>query len=355
LGNHSWRLRAARFSLTWALAVAMAAGLCLHVAAPTDYLTVATIPAGGRRMLLSCSVAPLILEQGTAATAQIYRTTKESPTIDKVLAVMLLRTTYDAAEDSGFYRDMVDYQKQFSLSVRSGFKNFKGRYENYDLTELYNASRLLETRSGGVTNRFYFSFLNDAQWRTVAKAIKRKEDRVQFSRMVGARLYQSILAGQELKADVPQDSPGYPSEGPNNNIGTWPKLTEGPPQGRDAASISIGAKQLLDYLRGRGYCKDFEVTDIKLVDRSNLSFDVFVLDPVNFDATASLMRSNDDFVPRYDQRILQAFFADRGYSSTFTDGLASGMDDMKPATKQMGIPTGIRSTWVLKPEPDAGI
>jgi len=306
-------------------------------------------------MLLRYSVVPLILEHGTVASAQIYRTTKESPTIDKVLAVMLLRTTYDAVEEWGCYRSMADYQKQFSLLVMNNFKSFTGRYENYDLTELFNTSRLLETRSGGVTNRFYFSFLNDAQWRTVAKAIRRKESRDQFSRVVGDRLYRSILTGQELKADVPQDNPGFSDESSTNSIGVWPKLAESLPEGRDAASISMGAKQLLNYLRGRGYCKGFEVSDIKLVDGLQLRFAVFVLDPVNLDATVSLMRSNDDFVPRYDQRILQAFFADRGYSSTFTDSLASGIDAVNRAAKPKGVSTGIQSTWVLKPDPDAGI
>lgn len=306
-------------------------------------------------MLLRYSVVPLILERGTLASAQTYRTTKEAPQIEKVLAVMLLRTTYDAVEEWDCYRSMADYQRQFSLLVMNDFKNFKGRYENYDLTELFNTTRLLETRSGGVTNRFYFSFLNAAQWRTIAKAIRGKDNRDQFSRVVGDRLYRSILTGQELKADVPQDNPGFSDEAPKDSIGVWPKLAVSLPQGRDAASISMGAKQLLEYLRGRGYCKGFEVSDVKLVDGSQLRFSVFVLDPVNLDATASLMQNNDDFLPRYDQRILQAFFVDRGYSSTFTDSLASGIDAVNLAAKPKGVSTGIRSSWVLRPDLDAGI
>ncbi|CAE8656360.1 unnamed protein product, partial [Polarella glacialis] len=61
----------------------------------------------------------------------------------------------------------------------------------------------------------------------------------------------------------------------------------------------------------------------------------FVRDPVNIDATASLMRSNDDFAPRYDQRILQAYFSDRGFTSSIEDELADGLG-RDPSAKDTG-------------------
>ncbi|CAE8708604.1 unnamed protein product, partial [Polarella glacialis] len=116
-----------------------------------------------------------------AKDAYVLRTLKEIPEIPKVLAIMLLRTTYDSASDWGCFKaDMIDYQRSFSLQLRDGYQSFRGRYQNYDLSALYNTTQLLQSRSGGVTNRFYFSFLNDAQWRVIAKSIRRPGDRLRF-------------------------------------------------------------------------------------------------------------------------------------------------------------------------------
>eukprot|EP00913_Durusdinium_trenchii_P002925 g2712.t1 len=247
----------------------------------------------------------------------MLRTTKETPEVPQVLAVMLLRSTYDSVESWGIYPSMAEYQKQFAIQLRDGFEGFRGRYENYDLTELYNTSKLLQSRSGGVTNRFYFSFLNDAQWRVIGRAIRRASDREQFAQLVGSRLYQSILRGEELKSDVDgQQDESLPS------IGYWPSLQV--PKGSDPASLSAGCKQILKYLKDVGYCRDFQIGDFK-TSEGLMEFISFVLDPVNLDATVSLMRSNNNFAPRYEQRILQAYFADSGFSSTFEDTLAENI------------------------------
>ena len=67
---------------------------------------------------------------------------------------------------------------------------------------------------------------------------------------------------------------------------------------------------------------------------------------MNLEATSTLMRSRG-FPPRYDQRILQAYFADRGYDSELEDEL-SGKDAKSSIV-------GVRTKWVLIPDPDIGL
>ncbi|CAE7723505.1 ANKRD17, partial [Symbiodinium microadriaticum] len=213
-------------------------------------------PAVARRMIAGMFLC-LTSAPAQAEEKPIFRTTKESPEIPQVLAVMLLRSTYDAVEDWGAYSTMADYQRNFALQLRDGFQSFRGRYENYDLSDLYNTSKLLASRSGGVTNRFYFSFLNDAQWRVIGRTIRRPANRERFGQFVGERLYQSILRGEELKSDVPDDSPGAPPQDSFAPIGQWPKISA-LTRGGDASSLTAGARQLLQYLLERGYCESFE-------------------------------------------------------------------------------------------------
>lgn len=266
-----------------------------------------------RRRALSATVSLL-----PAPAEAILRTTKETPELPQVLAVMLLRTTYDSVESWGVYSDMADYQKKFAVQLRDGFESFRG-----------------------VTNRFYFSFLNDAQWRVIARAIRRGPDRERFSQLVGSRLYQSILRGEDIKSDV--DMQGQEANLPS--IGRWPQLAVS--KGSDPTVLSSGTRQLLKYLKDIGYCKDFQVTDFASTGDA-VKFVSFVFDPVNLDATVSLMRSNGGFAPRYDQRILQAYFADCGFSSTFEDTLAESIE--VTSTSSRFVPKGVRTAWMLKPD-----
>eukprot|EP00434_Breviolum_minutum_P013997 symbB.v1.2.012345.t1/scaffold826.1/size159518/12 len=303
----------------------------VSIAALTAVVTPCATDPIGRRMV---TVTTLSVAYGSPAKA-ILRTTKETPELPQVLAVMLLRTTYDSVDSWGVYSDMADYQKKFSLQLRDGFESFRGRYENYDLTALYNTSKLLES----VTNRFYFSFLNDAQWRVIGRAIRRSSDRERFSQLVGERLYNSILRGEDLKSDIAM-------EGEENmpSIGRWPQLAVS--KGSDATALSTGCRQLLGYLKDIGYMKDFQLGNFQAAGDA-LKFVSFVLDPVNLDATVSLMRSNGGFAPRYDQRILQAYFADCGFAAIFEDSLA---EDMEAVSSSRFVPKGVRTTWLLKPE-----
>ena len=63
------------------------------------------------------------------------------------------------------------------------------------------------------------------------------------------------------------------------------------------------------------------------------------------------MRSRG-FPPRFDQRILQAYFLDRGYESELDDELSSSLEGKGPAK---GTPTGIRTQWVLTADADASL
>mmetsp|Transcript_13462 Transcript_13462/g.29508 ORF Transcript_13462/g.29508 Transcript_13462/m.29508 type:complete len:389 (+) Transcript_13462:78-1244(+) len=294
--------------------------------------------------LLAAAEAP-----GLAHAELVVRTQKKVPEIPKLLAVMLLRTTYESIKDWGAYSSMAQYQRSFWMQLRDGRKSFMERYQNYDLSGMYNSTELAETRSGGVNNRFYFTFLNDAQWRVIGTRVTREADRTRFSRVVGDRLYRAILNGLELKADVPEGE----ELTPDTNIGTWPKLSGGVPSGSSPADLAEGSRRLLEYLKAQSYLKDFTVSDFQSVGDGRLRFVSFVGEPVNLEATASLMRSNGNFAPRYDQRILQAYFGDHGFECDFVDGLA---DDATAFSKNPPrLPRGVRTEWTLRPDPDAGL
>lgn len=268
---------------------------------------------------------------------------------------MLLRTTYNSVSDWGVYESMATYQRNFWFQLRDGYETFRERYKNYNFGDLYNATKLAMTRSGGVTNRFYFAFLNDAQWRVIGQAIRRPGDRTRFGRVVGDRLYRAILKGEELRNDLPEGSePVSEEEAAFNRVGTWPQISQPLPTGAAPADVRQGVTQLLEYLRAQKYCEDFEVSEVLADKDGKLRFTSFVKAPVNLEATASLMRSNENFAPRYDQRILQAYFGDRGLESEFADALANGLQDA-PVKGPPGRPAGIRTQWTLQPDPDAGL
>ena len=153
----------------------------VSIAALTAVVTPCATDPIGRRMV---TVTTLSVAYGSPAKA-ILRTTKETPELPQVLAVMslwsfkfyqkckllrilqislndiqkldqisqtafkfgvcktrlrsrhsktdvaksqprLLRTTYDSVDSWGVYSDMADYQKKFSLQLRDGFESFRG-------------------------------------------------------------------------------------------------------------------------------------------------------------------------------------------------------------------------------------
>lgn len=311
-------------------------------------------------LAIALGLAGLLTQPAEAAAEAVFRTQREAPRVPKATAVMLLRTTYESVDDWGCYRNMGQYQKDFMGQMRGGFPAFRERYQNYDLSDLLNTSTLMQT-GGGITNRLYFSFLNDAQWRTIGQAIKRPGDRKRFSRVVGDRLYRRILQGFELRADV--EAPASEEDvagGFNPNIGSWPPISP-LPTGTEAADLAQGAGQLLSYLHKVGYCDGYELTDFSATtfgQTKTIQFQAFVRDPVNLAATASLMRSNEDFAPRYDQRILQAFFADRGFECEISDSPARSIDDTTPRWVSLNgarAPAGVRTAWTLRTDPDAGL
>eukprot|EP00929_Paragymnodinium_shiwhaense_P009014 TRINITY_DN11301_c0_g1_i1.p1 TRINITY_DN11301_c0_g1~~TRINITY_DN11301_c0_g1_i1.p1 ORF type:complete len:387 (-),score=98.91 TRINITY_DN11301_c0_g1_i1:245-1405(-) len=290
---------------------------------------------------------PALAEEGEGGAGAVFRVQKSVPRVPRTLAVLLLRSTYEAVEGWGAYNSMTEYQIAFSTMRSKAMSNFRDRYANYDLTDLFDPEKVKAT-GGGVTNKLYFAFLNEVQWRTIAKKIVNQRDR--FGRLIGDRLYKKILKGFELRADVeaPQEEPVV--------IGAVPKISQPLPAGKGAADIRTGTAQLLDYLRELGYCEGSDISEVTQEADGSLRFKAFVKEAVNLDATASLMRSNDNFVPRYDQRILQAYFADRGYDSEFSDRLANSMDE--PEEKKpsgLGRKIGVVSSWKLRPDPDAGV
>lgn len=350
---------------------------CLHVVAVACVCAVGTavsvvgisawtaLPTGGRRSFAAGLITTVAGTSpglagwaGGAACAEevVYRTKKQAPRIPKVLAVMLLRTTYESVEDWGAYSDMASYQKYFALQIRDGYQSFRDRFRNYDLTMLYNTTFLEASADGGISNRFYFSFLNDAQWRVIGRAVKSEQDRDRFGRVVGDRLYRAIIKGKELKSDVEEDANATEEEKEvarkYQRIGIWPALGKLPKTDKpDEVLRNVG--RILGYLKEQGYCESFEISLPEALPKGGFRFRSFVREPANLETTRSLMRSNDNFAPRYDQRILQAFFADCGFGSSFSDSIAGGLQvsEVTPAP----MPNGILSEWSLVPDPEAGL
>eukprot|EP00929_Paragymnodinium_shiwhaense_P108768 TRINITY_DN75100_c0_g1_i1.p1 TRINITY_DN75100_c0_g1~~TRINITY_DN75100_c0_g1_i1.p1 ORF type:complete len:427 (+),score=40.58 TRINITY_DN75100_c0_g1_i1:101-1282(+) len=322
-----------------------------------------------RRRLLETSFAgagALVVasQQVWAEDGPVFRMQKEAPRVDRTLAVLLLRTTYETIEGWGVYKDMQEYQIAFSNSRSRAMRSFRDRYANYDLSDLLDPEKVVAS-GGGVNNKLYFGFLNEVQWRTIAKKIL--TNREAFGRLIGYRLYKSIAEGFEVRAAVDNPRPDLSPECFEQRagekpklkavstcdelIGIVPKLTPALPAGTAASDIRKGAGQLLDYLCGLGYCEGHELSDVT-EEKGRVLFTAFVKEPVNLDATSALMRSNDNFVPRYDQRILQAYFSERSYESEFTDQLANSLNEAPDDKPGIARKVGVLTRWRLIPDPD---
>ncbi|CAK9071218.1 unnamed protein product [Durusdinium trenchii] len=307
-----------------------------------------------RRHLLSSGLfhtGALVLSGETAAAetpvaGPTYRTLRAPPEIPVATAVILLRTTQEAALDwGGPFSKPGLYQTSFNKKRSEGFPAFKERYATYDLSALLNQTQLLAKDPR--TNRLYFSFLNEVQFRTLQDGIKRRGEQERFGLNVGNRLYRKILQGDEVGPRLVKGDtydPKAPVDMSSPLSGRWPSLSPPLPKGGSSVDLAKGSQRLLDYLRREGYCKDFTLSSFKLKDAGKLSFESFVEEPINLEATSTLMRSRG-FPPRYDQRILQAFFADRGFDSELDDELSDAKSAMK----------GVRTKWLLTPDPDASL
>ncbi|CAK9072641.1 Serine/threonine-protein kinase Chk2 [Durusdinium trenchii] len=292
-----------------------------------------------QRHLLSSGLfhtGALVLSGETAAAetpvaGPTYRTLRAPPEIPVATAVILLRTTQEAALDwGGPFSKPGLYQTSFNKKRSEGFPAFKERYATYDLSALLNQTQLLAKDPR--TNRLYFSFLNEVQFRTLQDGIKRRGEQERFGLNVGNRLYRKILQGDEVGPRLVKGDtydPKAPVDMSSPLSGRWPSLSPPLPKGGSSVDLAKGSQRLLDYLRREGYCKDFTLSSFKLKDAGKLSFESFVEEPINLEATSTLMRSRG-FPPRYDQRILQAFFADRGFDSELDDELSDAKSESDP-------------------------
>lgn len=137
-----------------------------------------------------------------------------------------------------------------------GFAAFKERYANYDLSGLLNQTQLLAKDPR--TNRFYFSFLNEVQFRTLQDGIKRRGEQERFGFNVGTRLYRKILEGDTVGPRIIQGDTYDPKAPVNMSSplsGLWPPLQPPLPKGALVSDLSEGSQRLMDYLRREGYCK----------------------------------------------------------------------------------------------------
>ncbi|CAJ1373504.1 unnamed protein product [Effrenium voratum] len=284
------------------------------------------------------------------ASGPTFRTLRAVPEIPVATAVILLRTTQEAALDWGgpFSKASV-WQTNFNKRRSEGFPSFRERYANYDLTGLLNQTQLM--LKDPRTNRLYFSFLDEVQFRTLQDGIKRRAEQDRFGFNVGARLYRKILNGDEVGPRIQTQpdtfDPKAPVDMSSPFSGRWPALKPPLPKGQSAGDLAEGSRRLLEYLRSQGYCKDFSLSSFELQKDGRVQFSSFVLEPANLEATSTLMRSRG-FPPRYDSRILQAFFADRGFDSELEDELSDGLDSNKGSR-------GVRTKWLLSADPDISL
>lgn len=146
--------------------------------------------------------------------------------------------------------------KNPTATALQGFAAFKERYANYDLSGLLNQTQLLAKDPR--TNRFYFSFLNEVQFRTLQDGIKRRGEQERFGFNVGTRLYRKILEGDTVGPRIIQGDTYDPKAPVNMSSplsGLWPPLQPPLPKGALVSDLSEGSQRLMDYLRREGYCK----------------------------------------------------------------------------------------------------
>lgn len=287
-------------------------------------------------------------------SAPTFRTLQQVPEIPVETAVILLRTTAEAIVDFGCFKDNADWQAKFSKERMATFASFKSRYQNYDLTGLYNQS-ILEVKDPR-TNRLYFNYLNLVQFQAIGKTITRKGQRLQVSRIIGDRLYDKILRGdvvgpRTIGTDEEIDKGTAEVNMSSTFSGVWPAITSPLPRGKGKSpeELKSGVRQLLEYLRSRKYCKEFAISDFTPNKDGGVDFVSYIQEPVNLEATVTLTKG-DNILPRYESGILQAYFKDCGYDSDIKDGLAAGMDDWITSAEQRA--RGIRAAWTLRPRPD---
>ncbi|CAK0806720.1 unnamed protein product, partial [Prorocentrum cordatum] len=195
-----------------------------------------------------------------------------------------------------------------------------------------------------------FDYLVGCQFRILSRKIPRKEARARFTRKLGETLYRKILAGDVVgpRVWVGDDETG--SLGDVNMSspfsGTWPAISTLPQRAQSAEELRKGAQALLRYLAEQQYCAGGDLSAFQSSsDGAVVEFTSYVREPANFESTVSLMRDNDLFAPRFDQRILEAYFEDSGYLCTSTDEVAGDGEGAGPAR-------GIRTRWKLKLDQD---
>ena len=167
-----------------------------------------------------------------------------------------INTPWVAANDFSFFSVLCSTNKSPTATALQGFAAFKERYANYDLSGLLNQTQLLAKDPR--TNRFYFSFLNEVQFRTLQDGIKRRGEQERFGFNVGTRLYRKILEGDTVGPRIIQGDTYDPKAPVNMSSplsGLWPPLQPPLPKGALASDLSEGSQRLMDYLRREGYCK----------------------------------------------------------------------------------------------------
>eukprot|EP00438_Fugacium_kawagutii_P010207 Skav234239 [mRNA] locus=scaffold1464:474599:475763:- [translate_table: standard] len=254
--------------VTWGISTQI-----LPAFAPWGVLFPADLPASRRHLVWSLSgIATAVSTSAEAvdSSGPTFRTLRAPPEIPVATAVILLRTTQEAALDwggpfakPGLYQTNFNKKRSEGAGVRGpgwidvkGFPAFKERYANYDLSGLLNQTQLLAKDPR--TNRLYFSFLNEVQFRTLQDGIKRRGEQERFGFNVGTRLYRKILKGDTVGPRIVQGDtydPNAPVNMSSPLSGEWRPLSPALPKGASASDLAEGTQRLLDYLRKQGYCK----------------------------------------------------------------------------------------------------
>ena len=207
--------------------------------------------AGVSRRILSLSpfyglpaiAAPTVPEAGPT-----FRTLKKPPAIPVATAVILLRTTQEAALDwGGPFEKPGLYQTNFNKKRSEGFAAFKERFATYDLSELFNQSQALEKDPR--SNRLYFTFLNEVQFRTLQDGIKRRGEQERFGLNVGARLYRKIMSGDAVGPRISKGDeydPKAPVDMSSPLSGEWKPLQPPLSKGKSPSDLATGARRLMD-------------------------------------------------------------------------------------------------------------
>lgn len=241
--------------------------------------------------------------------------------LDQTLAVLLMRTSYDAVDQLDFI-PMNDFQRQFWLLRQA-------EQESYAL-----AYAPLKPRLGDLTDPLYFDFISFAQYAVIAREMPRGQ--LVFKEFCDDCPDQSLLVRRDpslsdnaqlparmalLVGDKLYDGLRYGFRG--EQFGAPEPLSPS----SSVQEVTQAVQQLLDILVSRGYALKAQVTPTQpeeaalQVAKEECSFRVSILGPANLWGLQALSYRRSPLLNSYDSLLIEAYLRASGFQSQHESSL----------------------------------